>query len=170
MNDSPSQKIYGLYIISSADGLLYDVLFGDCAGHNASENTRIQLASSFASMSHIVKELSPSKECTGISSLEAETFTVEVCSNSQVALPYLNMDIEGCPQVQVFQTLTGIKFLLFVAPGTRQTSEILQAVYELYSDYVMKDPYYELEQRIKSETLKDMLRRKVAEFEVKLVT
>lgn len=80
------------------------------------------------------------------------------------------MDTEGCPQEQVFQTLTGIKFLLFVAPGTRQTSEVLQAVYELYSDYVMKDPYYELEQRIKSETLKDMLRRKVAEFEVKLVT
>ena len=73
------------------------------------------------------------------------------------------------PLVQVFQTLTGIKFLLFVAPGTRQTSEILQAVYELYADYVMKDPYYELEQRIKSETLKDMLRKKVADFELKLI-
>jgi trafficking protein particle complex subunit 4 len=70
--------------------------------------------------------------------------------------------------MQVFQTLTGIKFLLFVAPGTRQTSEMLRAIYELYSDYVMKDPYYELEQRIKSETLKDMLRRKVVEFEAKL--
>ena len=80
MTQPSTQRIFGLYIISSADGLLYDVLFGDCAGHNASENTRIQLASSFASMSHIVKELSPSKDCNGISSLEAETFTVEVCS------------------------------------------------------------------------------------------
>jgi Sybindin-like family len=76
------QRIYGLYIISSADGLLYDALFGDCAGNNSSENTRIQLASAFASMSHIAKELSPMKDCAGITSLEAETFTVEVCSTS----------------------------------------------------------------------------------------
>lgn len=75
----PDQHIYGLYIISSADGLLYDVLFGSCADHSARENTRIQLASSFASMSHIAKELSPVKHCTGITSLEADTFTVEVC-------------------------------------------------------------------------------------------
>lgn len=75
-----------------------------------------------------------------------------------------------CKFLQVFQTLTGIKFLLFVAPGTRQTSEILRSIYELYADYVMKDPYYELEQRIKSEALKEMLRKKVAEFEAKLAT
>lgn len=76
------QFIYGLYIISSADGLLYDTLFGECAGNNTSENTRIQLASSFASMSHIAKQLCPLKDCTGITSLEADTYTVEVCTVS----------------------------------------------------------------------------------------
>jgi trafficking protein particle complex subunit 4 len=70
--------------------------------------------------------------------------------------------------LQVFQTLTGIKFLLFVAPGTRQPHEMLKAVYELYADYAMKNPYYELEQRIKSESLREMLKRKVAEFEARL--
>lgn len=74
----PQQQIYGLYIVSSADGLLYDALFGACVNHSPSENTRIQLASSFASMSHIAKELSPVKNCTGITTLEADTFTVEV--------------------------------------------------------------------------------------------
>ena len=74
----PRQYIYGLYIISSADGLLYDVLFGDCAGNSPSENTRIQLASSFASMSHIAKELSPAAGCSGILTLETENYTVEV--------------------------------------------------------------------------------------------
>jgi hypothetical protein len=78
------QHIYGLYVISSADGLLYDVLFGDCSGNQPSENSRIQLASSFASMSHIAKELSPVKDCTGITRLEADTFTVEVGYNSFV--------------------------------------------------------------------------------------
>lgn len=73
-----TQHIYGLYVISSADGLLYDALFGECAGNHSSENTRIQLASAFASMSHIAKELSPVKDCAGITSLEADTFTVEV--------------------------------------------------------------------------------------------
>lgn len=72
------QHIYGLYIISSADGLLYDTLFGACAANGAKENTRIQLASSFASMSHIAKELSPVRNCSGITTLEADTFTVEV--------------------------------------------------------------------------------------------
>eukprot|EP01025_Chloroclados_australasicus_P039838 TRINITY_DN41468_c1_g1_i2.p1 TRINITY_DN41468_c1_g1~~TRINITY_DN41468_c1_g1_i2.p1 ORF type:complete len:146 (-),score=4.74 TRINITY_DN41468_c1_g1_i2:375-812(-) len=139
------QHIYGLYIVSSADGLLYDAFFGDCAAHNASENTRIQLASAFASMSHIAKELSPVQNCTGIVSLEADTFTVEV-----------------------FQTLTGVKFLLFVAPGTRNTRDMLKAIYGLYADYVMKDPYYELEQRIKSEALREMLKSTVAEFEAQL--
>jgi hypothetical protein len=74
----PQQHIYGLYIVSSADGLLYDALFGACVNHSPPENTRIQLASSFASMSHIAKELSPVKNCTGITTLEADTFTVEV--------------------------------------------------------------------------------------------
>lgn len=68
----------------------------------------------------------------------------------------------------MFQTLTGIKFVLFVAPGTRQPREMLRAIYELYADYAMKDPYYELEQRIKSESLKSMLRRRVAMFEARL--
>ena len=76
------QHIYGLYIISSADGLLYDDLFGNCAANGAKENTRIQLASSFASMSHIAKELSPVKNCTGITTVEADTFTVEVCATA----------------------------------------------------------------------------------------
>jgi predicted component of type VI protein secretion system len=58
--------------------------------------------------------------------------------------------------------------VLFVAPGTRQPREILKSVYELYADYAMKDPYYELEQRIKSESLKEMLRRRVAAFEARL--
>lgn len=58
--------------------------------------------------------------------------------------------------------------MLFVAPGTRQPREILKAVYELYADYAMKNPYYELEQRIKSPALRDTLRKKVAEFESRL--
>ena len=64
--------------------------------------------------------------------------------------------------------MTGIKFMLFVAPGTRQPREILKAVYELYADYAMKNPYYELDQRIKSPALRDMLSKKVAEFEARL--
>jgi trafficking protein particle complex subunit 4 len=68
----------------------------------------------------------------------------------------------------VLQTLTGIKFLLFVAPETRQTREMLRAIYQVYADYAMKDPYYELEQRIKSDAMKEMLRKTVADFEVKL--
>ena len=67
--------------------------------------------------------------------------------------------------VQVFQTLTGLKFLLFVAPGTKNAHEVLQRVYELYADYVMKDPFYPMDMRIKSETFKDVLTRTMMLFE-----
>jgi hypothetical protein len=37
-----------------------------------------------------------------------------------------------------FQTLTGIKFVVTATPGTIELDLLLQAVYELYADYVLK--------------------------------
>jgi hypothetical protein len=72
---------------------------------------------------------------------------------------------ESLGTVQVFQTLTGIKFLLFVLPGTKYADQVLQGVYRLYANYVMKDPYYQMDMRIKSDLFKTKLTQAMTSFE-----
>ena len=40
--------------------------------------------------------------------------------------------------LQCLQTLTGVKFVLTATPGTSELPAVLQSVYEIYSDYVLK--------------------------------
>lgn len=50
-----------------------------------------------------------------------------------------------------FQTYTGTKFLLFTEPHQPNVDTIIRKVYELYADYVMKNPFYQLEMPIRCE-------------------
>lgn len=51
-----------------------------------------------------------------------------------------------------FQTLTGTKFLLVVEPGTPEVEDFLKStVYDLYTDYVLKNPFYEVEMPVRCE-------------------
>lgn len=54
-------------------------------------------------------------------------------------------------RLQCFTTLTGTKFLLFTEPMQPNVDRIMARIYELYSDYVMKNPFYSLEMPIRSE-------------------
>ena len=46
------------------------------------------------------------------------------------------------------QTITGTKFIVTADGGEAGLDVFLQAVYELFADYVLKNPFYELEQPI----------------------
>lgn len=50
-----------------------------------------------------------------------------------------------------FQTLTGTKFLLFTDPLMANIEVVMKKIYELYSDYVMKNPFYQLEMPVRCE-------------------
>lgn len=50
-----------------------------------------------------------------------------------------------------FQTMTGTKFLLFTDPMSGNVDAIVQKIYELYADYVMKNPFYQLEMPVRCE-------------------
>ena len=50
-----------------------------------------------------------------------------------------------------FQTFTGTKFLLFTEPHQPNVDVIMKKVYELYADYVTKNPFYQLEMPIRCE-------------------
>jgi len=56
-------------------------------------------------------------------------------------------------KLQCFQTLTGLKIVLTAAALQVQPSldVVLRQIYELYADYVLKNPFYELDMPIRCE-------------------
>jgi hypothetical protein len=52
-------------------------------------------------------------------------------------------------RIYCHQTLTGVKFLLLTEPGQPNVENIMRRVYELYADYVMKNPFYTIEMPIR---------------------
>lgn len=88
----------------------------------------------YRSVHAITKSLTPSslgiptKERTGIEVLESSQF-----------------------RLTCFQTFTGTKFLLFTEPHQPNVDTIIRKVYELYADFVMKNPFYQLEMPIRCE-------------------
>lgn len=46
---------------------------------------------------------------------------------------------------------TGTKFLIFAQPHQPNIDVIVKRVYELYADYVMKNPFYQIEMPIRCE-------------------
>lgn len=54
-------------------------------------------------------------------------------------------------RMQCFNTLTGTKFLIFTDTTQVNVDVTLRRIYELYGDYVMKNPFYQLEMPIRCE-------------------
>jgi hypothetical protein len=54
--------------------------------------------------------------------------------------------------LRCLQTRTGIKFVITAEPATNADLElVLKEIYILYTECVLKDPFYELEMPIRSE-------------------
>ena len=83
------------------------------------------LASTFHSLHAISKQLAPVPS-GGITCVQAPAFSLH-CLESP----------------------TGLKFFATARPETRDVPAFLRKVYEFYADYVLKNPFYELDQVIK---------------------
>lgn len=59
--------------------------------------------------------------------------------------------VTGGMVLRSFQTRTGIKFVLTAEPQTPDLGQVLKEIYVLYTECVLKDPFYELEMPIRSE-------------------
>ncbi|KAG2426000.1 hypothetical protein HXX76_013371 [Chlamydomonas incerta] len=132
-------SVYSLYVINKSGGLIYNRDFTEAA--RVDTNDSLRLASIWHSLHAIAQQLSPVPGCTGIELLEADTFNLHC-----------------------FQTLTGTKFLLVVDPHASFIPALLQRIYELYSDYVMKNPFYETEQVIKCELFDENVEQLVRRY------
>ncbi|KAK9829036.1 hypothetical protein WJX72_003556 [[Myrmecia] bisecta] len=136
--------IYAMYIINKSGGLIYNKEFVAMSGVNL--NDTLRLASIWHSLHAIASQLSPVPHCTGIELLQADTF-----------------------DLHCFQTLTGTKFLMITEPQTPDIEETLKSmIYELYVDYVLKNPFYEVEMPIRCELFDTNLALKSTSREVRL--
>ncbi|KAG4920490.1 hypothetical protein JHK85_050068 [Glycine max] len=124
--DSGMAAIYSLYIINKSGGLIYYKDYGSAGRMDTNDSLRV--ASLWHSMHAISQQLSPVSGCLGIELLQADTF-----------------------DLHCFQSLTGTKFFVVSEPGAQHMESLLKFVYELYTDYVLKNPFYEMEMPIRCE-------------------
>ena len=129
MASSSGPICYSLYILNKTGGLIYNADFSKDSPKNTT-NDHLRLGGSFYSMHAISSKLSPTGKASGIQTLETPTF-----------------------KLRCFQTTTGVKFYMTAPPKQTQQEmkKMLLRVYASYTDYVMKNPFYEPEQPIRCE-------------------
>jgi len=136
--------VYNLFIINKSGGVIYHQPFHKDAP-NHSMNDTLCLGSTFHGIYAITSQISPVKSASGGSSsgvqiLEADNF-----------------------KLQSYQTPTGIKFYIVAEPTATNLEQLLKTIYEIYTDYVLKNPFYELEQPIRCEQFDVQLERLIKE-------
>lgn len=104
---------YQLFIINRSGGLIYTKSLSPLAP-NLKANDSLRLGSTFHGLHAITTQIAPVIS-SGIERLETDTFVL-----------------------QCFQTLTGLKFVITASPQTTELDTLLRAIYEVYSDYVLK--------------------------------
>ena len=120
-----------IYHIINGNVLVTDRLLFRFGLPRLSTNEKIVMASMFHSMYAIAAlQIIPRKDkldCTGIESLETNNF-----------------------RLNCYQTLTGVKFLVISDLREAASKDILlRKIYELYTDYALKNPFYKLEMPIR---------------------
>ncbi|KAL9111300.1 MAG: hypothetical protein Q9227_004177 [Pyrenula ochraceoflavens] len=133
--------VYSLIVINKAGGLVYQREFNEGL-QKISTNDYLVLAGTFHGVHAISRSLTPRVHG----------------QNGGNALPNPSLPISGIENLETatfrltcFQTLTGTKFLLITDTLTPNTDVIMKGVYERYADYVMKNPFYQLEMPIRVE-------------------
>ncbi|EDV19449.1 Trafficking protein particle complex subunit 4 [Trichoplax sp. H2] len=111
--------------LQNADNFPLNIRFGK---PKLSVNEKITLASTFHSMYAIACKLSPVSNSSGIEVLETGTF-----------------------RLWCYQTLTGIKFVVITDQHQSSVQPLLRKIYEIYTDYALKNPFYSLDMPIRLE-------------------
>ncbi|CAG8563148.1 3815_t:CDS:10, partial [Acaulospora morrowiae] len=126
---APDHVTETVIILDLNGGLIYQKDFNEGLAHLTS-NEYLVLAGTFHGVHAITSKISPVKNSTstGLEVLEADTF-----------------------KLHCFQTLTGTKFLMLSDLTQPSIDSTLRRAYDIYSDYVMKNPFYTPEMPIRSE-------------------
>lgn len=105
-------------------------------------NEKIFQASMFYPLYALACQLSPEQRSSGIELLEADNF-----------------------RMNCLQTLTGVKFMLISDHKQGSVDGVLHRVYEIYTDYALKNPFYSLEMPIRCELFDEHLKSTLEQAE-----
>lgn len=139
--------VFALFIISKAGGLIYNREFHSGLTKLTS-NDYLMLAGSFHGMHAITKQLCPVPPVPANPASIAPSLAPSPFASRPSGLEVLESTHF---RMQCFQTLTGVKFLLFTEPQQPNIDSMMRRIYELYSDFVMKNPFYTIEMPIRCE-------------------
>jgi hypothetical protein len=136
--DDSHRVIYSFWIVGRNGGLLYSKDM-EPSPAPIDFNDKLRLASSWFGMCGISAQLAPEQSkmnvIGGSHILRADTF-----------------------DLYSFQTMTGTTFMVVTSPGHQDALKLLRGeIYRLYCDYVMKNPFHEAEQVIKSDLFDEKL-------------
>eukprot|EP01006_Ploeotia_vitrea_P044734 TRINITY_DN66859_c5_g2_i1.p2 TRINITY_DN66859_c5_g2~~TRINITY_DN66859_c5_g2_i1.p2 ORF type:complete len:137 (+),score=1.88 TRINITY_DN66859_c5_g2_i1:44-454(+) len=134
--------VYALWVINKTGGLIFDREFASGLPE-LSTNAFLKFASAFHTQHAIAAQLSPVPDCKGIEVIEAECF-----------------------KLFCYETPTAIKFIVITDSTVQVVDSLLRDIYQLYSDYVLKNPFYEVEQPIRVEHWETKLAQLVGEWNV----
>lgn len=161
--------IYSIYILNKAGGLIYQNDLNPGLS-KLSANDYLVLAGTLHGVHAIATRLCPTGsnftgEETNVNSSIISTGKSRLPNSNRLGLQTIETDHFS---LYVFQTLTGIKFIIVTSPapikatvssGPGQSdlrkqydivSDYFRQFYTFYCDYVMKDPFYSLDMPIKS--------------------
>ncbi|KAI1180506.1 Sybindin-like protein [Nemania sp. FL0916] len=141
--------ILALIVINKAGGLIYNRTFGDGL-NQLNTNDYLVLAGTFHGVHAITTRLNPLKE------LQQQQQAALIAAGGIPGRPDPPSGLEVMEsenfRLQCFNTLTGTKFLLFTDTLQANVDVAMRKVYDLYADFVTKNPFYQLEMPIRCDT------------------
>ncbi|KAK4245289.1 Sybindin-like protein [Corynascus novoguineensis] len=158
----PHVTVFALIIINKAGGLIYNRTFHEGGLNKISTNDYLVLAGTFHGVHAITARLNPLRPAS--TAKRSSTSSVTGGGSGPLTRPELPSGLEVLEtenfRMQCFATLTGTKFLLFTDTTQANVDLTMRRVYEMYTDYVMKNPFYQLEMPVRC----DMFDRKLGSY------
>ncbi|KAI0907867.1 Sybindin-like protein [Ustulina deusta] len=151
--------ILALIVINKAGGLVYNRTFGDGL-NQLNTNDYLVLAGTFHGVHAITTRLCPPKP----QPQQAASIATDSILNRPEPPSGLEVLESENFRLQCFNTLTGTKFLLFTDTLQANVDVAMRKVYDLYADYVTKNPFYQLEMPIRCDTFDRKLNSYIREI------
>ncbi|RYO77091.1 hypothetical protein DL766_004213 [Monosporascus sp. MC13-8B] len=174
--------VLALIIINKAGGLIYNRNFGE--GLNKLDtNDYLVLAGTFHGVHAITARLNPlqgrlaaqqqqqqqqaaQQQGTAAAASGQQGGAAAAATIPSRAEPPSGLEVMETEnfRLQCFNTLTGTKFLLFTDTMQANVDVVARRVYDLYADYVMKNPFYQLEMPVRCDAFERKLTSYIREI------
>ncbi|TKA83538.1 hypothetical protein B0A55_00487 [Friedmanniomyces simplex] len=164
-----TRVVFALLIINKAGGLIYTRTFAPGL-QRLDSNDYLILAGTFHGIHAISRSINPAPPPpSSTTTNNPSSSTNSLPTHTPAPPPPAPSSTAGNPtrkrphttgieslesshfRLTCFQSPTGVKFLLFTSPEQPNTDVVVRRCYEMYGDYVMKNPFYSLEMPVRVE-------------------